>query len=71
MVYCQHSCIKRCYLSNLIFDWLNYIDKHVGFATPEHAVKSLFINLKIFKKRPIQISLNYGNIDNDIIWLEM
>ena len=27
--------ILKCYLSNLIFGWSNYIDKHVELATPE------------------------------------
>ena len=35
------SMYVKCYLSNLFFDRLNHIDKHVGFATAEHAVKSV------------------------------
>ena len=45
------------------------------FATPEHVVKSLltylYIYIRIFKKWPIHFCLNYGNIDNDITWLEI
>ena len=45
-----HKCnngILSIFMQNIIcrifiFDWLKYIDKHVGFATPEHAVKFLF-----------------------------
>ena len=40
LLYIQN--FQNIFLSNVIFDRLNYIDKHVGFATPEHAVKSLF-----------------------------
>ena len=34
------------------FDWLNYIDKHMGFATPEHAENLCYINIKSILKMP-------------------